>query len=250
MTGTFGKTLWDHAGLLVADLLPRHPRQLSLGSARNPFKTVYTVFAPQASVVGGLVATGSTIADALLLTSQDNVLGTVAADTGVQLSDKVAVGGYQTVENGGANALDVYPHDSTGAINDLSAGAPFILAAGGKLTAKRVSDANWLVIVEVATALTAAGSVIGDALLLTARYNRVDTVAADTGVQLLADIPIGESQTVKNLGANALDVYPHSASGVLDAESAGDPVVIAVGEEAKFTRLTSTDWGVGVAVAA
>lgn len=77
---------------------------------------------------GLLTATGSTIAGALVLLADFNLMGTVASGTGVQLP---AADGQpmQTLYNGGANALLVYPQAGE-IINAGSVGVAFSVATG------------------------------------------------------------------------------------------------------------------------
>lgn len=56
----------------------------------------------------GLVATGTTAADALQLSAVWNAVGTTAASTGVKLPP-TEVGAMVCVYNGGASTLTVYP---------------------------------------------------------------------------------------------------------------------------------------------
>jgi hypothetical protein len=93
----------------------------------------------------------------------------------------------------------------------------------------------------VSLALTATGTVIGDALDLVSLINVVSTTAAGTGVQL-PDAPIGSQVIVQNNGANALKVWPHSGSGTLNGGSAGAAVTSAAAAGCVCTRLSSTDW--------
>lgn len=98
----------------------------------------------------------------------------------------------------------------------------------------------------VSTGLTAAGTVIGDALVLVSLVNVVGTTASGTGVQLPSATPIGQSVIVQNNGANALNVWPHSESGTLNGGSAGAAVTCAAAAGNVCTRLSSTDWLVSV----
>ena len=97
----------------------------------------------------------------------------------------------------------------------------------------------------VGTGLTAAGTTISDALALTSLVNVVTTAAASTGVKL-PDAPIGQMVTVQNNGANAINVFPHSASGTINAGSAGAAVTTASAAGAICIRNSSTDWTVWV----
>jgi hypothetical protein len=76
-----------------------------------------------------LVAAGTTIADALQLTSKINVLATVAANTGVKLRSNLNIGEYQDVYNDGANAVQVYSAQGT---IDGTAGATGVALTNAK----------------------------------------------------------------------------------------------------------------------
>lgn len=98
---------------------------------------------------------------------------------------------------------------------------------------------------DVEVGITATGATIGDAYQLTATVSRVDTAAAGTGV-ILPDVEIGRQVVVKNLGANALAVYPPDGSGILDAEAAGSSIGISDGASLVVKRVSSTEWVLGV----
>lgn len=57
----------------------------------------------------GLVATGSTSADALLIGSHLDAFATVAASTGAILTSAASAGDWGYVYNGGASTLTIYP---------------------------------------------------------------------------------------------------------------------------------------------
>lgn len=76
----------------------------------------------------GITAAGTTIADATQLTSVVNSVSTAAAGTGVKLWD-ATVGSVITVQNFGANDLELYPHIAGSSINAAAAGAGITLAA-------------------------------------------------------------------------------------------------------------------------
>lgn len=92
-----------------------------------------------------------------------------------------------------------------------------------------------------ATGLVATGTVITDALNLTSGSNEFTTVASGTGAQL-GDISIGGSVLVRNGGANALKVYPHSATGLINGGTAGASVSIAAAALALFVRVSELRW--------
>lgn len=102
--------------------------------------------APARSSSGTLTATGTTIANALALTSFVNLIGTTAASTGVKLPD-APIGSLVVVQNNGANALNVFPHDATGTLNGGTVGAAVTCAAAAGNLCIRRSATDWLVFV-------------------------------------------------------------------------------------------------------
>lgn len=66
----------------------------------------------------GLTAAGTTQSDAYQLIGDNNFFTTVASGSGAILNSAWSEGSSQTVYNGGANALKVYPPTS-GQINNL-----------------------------------------------------------------------------------------------------------------------------------
>jgi hypothetical protein len=87
-----------------------------------------------------------------------------------------------------------------------------------------------------ATGLTAAGSTLATALPLNAQINIVSTAAASTGVSLPPNAAVGTEVFVANLGANAMNVYPATAAGVINGGSAGAAVSLAVTSYATRSR--------------
>lgn len=86
----------------------------------------------------GLTATGSNQGTALSLTKALNEVTTVSAGTGVILT-----AGEQTVYNGGANVLKVYPSASA-AINQLAVNAPILLPPATAATFQKLSATKWI----------------------------------------------------------------------------------------------------------
>lgn len=80
----------------------------------------------QGSVKTGISAAGTVITDATDLTASYNIIGTVAASTGVQIPQMMPNESI-FIYNGGANTLKVYPGASTVAINQLAAGSAMLL---------------------------------------------------------------------------------------------------------------------------
>jgi hypothetical protein len=103
--------------------------------------------APTRSVATGLVATGTTITDALQLTAFNSVVATTAASTGVKLVALWPVGCFGYVQNNGANALNLFPPTSTGTINGGSAGAAVTIAAAAGNLIIRLSATDFAALV-------------------------------------------------------------------------------------------------------
>lgn len=96
----------------------------------------------------------------------------------------------------------------------------------------------------VSAAVTAAGSAIGDATLLTGLVNNVSTAAASTGVKLNANTPLGMTVIVRNGGANDLKLYPSSASDAINGGTAGAAITLTTlnKQVAACSRVSSTLW--------
>ena len=95
----------------------------------------------------------------------------------------------------------------------------------------------------IATGLTAAGTVISDALDLTADTNVIGTCASGAGVQVPA-CEIGDSVEIYNGGANACSVYPDSTSVQFNALGNGNAFLLATGTMCYCRRITSARWTV------
>jgi hypothetical protein len=100
------------------------------------------------NIATGLTAAGTTIADALPLTSKLNVLGTVGSGTGAQLPT-VEAGEVVTVKNAGANTLKLYPSGADQKLNGGSDGAAVDVAATETAVCQRLSGTDTLVSIMV-----------------------------------------------------------------------------------------------------
>lgn len=94
------------------------------------------------------------------------------------------------------------------------------------------------------TTLTAAGTTIADALLLTSLLNIVTTAAASTGVRLpQVDANfIGQSFTVKNAGANTINIFPFDTSMGFNRGTLGAAVTLASGSVGIYRLTTATNF--------
>jgi len=93
----------------------------------------------------------------------------------------------------------------------------------------------------VGTGLTAAGTTLGTALALSADTNVIGTAAASSGVSL-PSAEIGDSVEVYNGGANAVTVYPDTASVQINSLTAGAGFLLATNTMCYARRVTSTRW--------
>lgn len=80
---------------------------------------------------------------------------------------------------------------------------------------------------DVGITIAAAGTTQGTATELTAADNEVTTVAAGSGVITSQYIASGDTQTVFNAGANALNVYPTSGMKI-NSLPANQPMILPI----------------------
>lgn len=92
------------------------------------------------SIGAGLTAAGTNQATATAMTAAVNQFTTVAANTGALLTAGIQ---QQTVYNGGANPLRVYPNSSA-RINNLAINAFMLLAVNTAVTFWYVSATQWI----------------------------------------------------------------------------------------------------------
>jgi hypothetical protein len=88
--------------------------------------------------------------------------------------------------------------------------------------------------------VTATGADQAGARLCTADHIIVTTTAASTGIRLPA-AESGAELTVKNLGANALLVYP-STGGAINALAANAGFTVAAGGQARLLGRNGLNW--------
>lgn len=96
----------------------------------------------------------------------------------------------------------------------------------------------------VSAAVTAAGTTISDATLLTGQVNNVSTAAASTGVKLNPNTPLGITVVVRNGGANDLKLYPATASEAINGGSVGAAITLTTLNKqiATCSKVSSTLW--------
>lgn len=94
-------------------------------------------------VAAALTAAGTNQATALSITAAVNQFTTVAAGTGAVLNTAQTFGVPQTVYNGGANPLRIYP-PSGGKINQLTTNAAMLLAINTACSFWRATSTQWI----------------------------------------------------------------------------------------------------------
>jgi len=90
-----------------------------------------------------LTAAGTTLATALALQADTNVIGTAAAGTGVSLPSG-EIGDSCEVYNGGANTVIVYPDAAANQINAITAGSGFNLATNTACFCRKITATRWI----------------------------------------------------------------------------------------------------------
>ena len=90
--------------------------------------------------------------------------------------------------------------------------------------------ANNGTLVGSAAGLTATGTNQATALVITSAKNRIDTVAAGTGVKPNQTAAVGFSQTVQNEGANDLAYFPFLGDNIL-GQAVNTSVTISAGNQ-------------------
>ena len=94
---------------------------------------------------------------------------------------------------------------------------------------------------DVATGLTATGTVQADAYEVTYAKNAFSTVASGAGAVLDSDAAPGDSQLVYNGGANVLRVYPPSGAHI-NGLGTNNAMLLATNTACEFFCLTTTLW--------
>ncbi len=105
---------------------------------------------------------------------------------------------------------------------------------------KVVASTGRLAIKSIGVGISAAGSLQGDATVLTKSLNHVGTVSSGQGVRLPAP-EAGEIVLIANQGANAVNVYPASGHSI-NALSANTAISMASDSRKLFFAVTSTNW--------
>ena len=162
----------------------------------------------------GLTATGTTLANALVLTADYNQVSTTASGTGVVLPTAV-VGRSVYIVNRGANTLNVYP--ATGAaIDGLSANTAFVLPVNGALEFKATTTSQWYSTTDNLP-VTSFNSGTGASATTYWTGNGTWSVPAGTGVSSFSAGTTGFTPNTATAGAVTLAGILNTANGGLGA---------------------------------
>lgn len=95
---------------------------------------------------------------------------------------------------------------------------------------------------QVASAVSAAGTVITDATDLVASHNIVTTVGAGSGVQL-PDTEICDEYFIYNAtGTNQLTIYPPASTSTINQLAAGIGMLLSPYTAVRLKKSTATAW--------
>lgn len=192
----------------------------------------------------------------------DVILQTLAANRSTRLVSttgemRLTPGATSTITGSGANVAIGTTAASGGTIsfNNGPAGAnSWFINSVGQLAQNSVTGDSIFLFKNqtafyqtVGPALTATGTVLADSLQLNQIICNVTTVALGTGVRLWElGGNLGHTITVINNGANALNVYPHNASGNINGAGPGVARSLATTQMATFTYVATNVWVAGV----
>lgn len=170
------------------------------------------------SITNSISAAGSTQGTATALTTDYNVVTTVAASAGVVLPTAAAPFGREiTVVNRGANALTVYP--ATGAqIDGAAANAAVIVPVNGEASFVSSSATQWYTTDPVIAAGTAVSVTQGNGIITIANTG-VTSAVAGTGISVSGATG---AVTINNTGVTSVALSDASTSPIYTIS--GSPV--------------------------
>jgi hypothetical protein len=215
------------------------------------YKTDAQTAATTATTQAGLAAT-SAIDAAADAAAADADRVTVAADKGIVAADKATVIADKAIVAAdkatvAADKAIVAADKATtlGYKNDAATSAGNAATSETNAAASAAAAAAIVDLLRtVSTNLTATGSDQSGALALTTDDNICTTVAASTGVKLMAKPATGAKIiNVMNWGANPLKVYPASGES-FNGLAANAPITLAVGGILEARSDTTTRWSV------
>ena len=182
--------------------------------------------------------TGNNISGTLSTAAQPNI-------TSVGTLTSLAVTGNGTFGNVYANTGTIGASLLTGTLttaaqpNITSVGTLTSLAVTGNITGANVTTSSY-VIRSVGTAISAAGTIQGDATALTKDINVVSTVSAGQGVRLPTAVA-GMVIIVNNTSATNMNVYP-ATSAAINSLSTNAAYTHVAGASLQYYAVSSTQW--------
>ena len=165
--------------------------------------------------------------------------------TSVGTLTSLAVTGNGTFGNVYANTGTIGASLLTGTLttaaqpNITSVGTLTSLAVTGNITGANVTTSSY-VIRSVGTAISAAGTIQGDATALTKDINVVSTVSAGQGVRLPTAVA-GMVIIVNNTSATNMNVYP-ATSAAINSLSTNAAYTHVAGASLQYYAVSSTQW--------
>jgi hypothetical protein len=203
--------------------------------------------------VGNLNATGTVTASILVSNIANGTAPlTVTSTTKVANLNVDLLDGYDTATAATANTVVVRNADGNITGNNISgtlstAAQPNITSVGtltslavtGNITGANVTTSSY-VIRSVGTAISAAGTIQGDATALTKDINVVSTVSAGQGVRLPTAVA-GMVIIVNNTSATNMNVYP-ATSAAINSLSTNAAYTHVAGASLQYYAVSSTQW--------
>jgi hypothetical protein len=166
-----------------------------------------------------------------------------ATSTGANITGTLGVSGNANVGNigGAAGVFTTVAGSLTTAAqpNITSVGTLTSLAVTGNITSANVTTSSY-VIRSVGTAISAAGTIQGDATALTKDINVVSTVSAGQGVRLPTAVA-GMVIIVNNTSATSLNVYP-STSAAINSLATNAAYTHIASASLQYYAISATQW--------
>jgi hypothetical protein len=221
------------------------------GLRRLAFPQFSTKFGQTAFATGG--QTGATAIVAMM-----TQFSTVASAGDSALLPASHGGRRVVVTNAGANAMNLYPVNTTDAIDGIAAGSPLSVPPGNTVELFCIKAGQWYSDISAtdtfsnltltgnlmrsnAAAVAAAGTTQGTATALTADQNNIATGTANQGVILPTGLP-GMRNLVWNSTGATIKIYP-PGTGQIDAAGASTAVTLTSAHRAaEFFCQSANTW--------
>ena len=216
--GTANQILGVNAGATALEY-----KTVTAGTAISVTNGAGSITIANTGVTSNVAGTGISVSGATgAVTITNTGVTSAVAGTGISVSGAT---GAVTFTNTGATSI-------AGTTNQITASAAtgaITLSTPTTFTAPGYVAITTGLYESTTTGITAAGATLGTATALTTSFNLVSTVAAGTGVSLPAPTLAGWAVTIRNGGANTLNIYPNSATATINGGAAGTPITLATG---------------------